>query len=136
MPSFQHWFLKSCHPSSHWKKTFATFGPNSNVKFALAKLQFLHSSFTDCSNLQLSQWKWLGISVSLADGPKHWPQCGQVSLTPWTFLVPNKMNMPKPTKLSQAWQFVNWKWLQVQDLLTKSYLALAITFYEEASRVM
>ena len=39
-------------------------------------------------------------------------------------------------KANQAKQFVNWKWLQVQDLLTKSYLALAITFYEEASRVM
>ena len=63
---------------------------------------FLFASFTDCSNSQPIQLNWLGPSASLADGLKHRLQCGQVSLTPGTFLVPNKMNRPKATKISQA----------------------------------
>ena len=53
-------------------------------------------------------------SASLADSPKYRPQCGPVSLTPGTFVVPNKMHRPKATKLSQDKQFANSKMIECE----------------------
>ena len=89
-------------PLSYWQKLSQLLVPIQMLNWHLQNSNFLHLSFTDCSISRQSQWNWLSPSASLAYRPKCRPQCGQVSQTPGTFLVPNKMNKPKSTKLSNS----------------------------------